>query len=343
LIITGKQANRECWAKPDEVATILDASKINYAAASEDALIAMFRHEAPPVRRAAIWELRKREGRGVDKVDELIRKGNKLEKECALGFFGYQCPPEWVKPRTPLMVQVLNDRAEDMEVRVQAASSLAALGETSYPYYEDVLRFIIEDKPQDPLGIIEKDLSVSVVAMCADPYAAGLVKDKDLFYAAVDRLSRNPRQNARGNAMKMIQNIPLEDFHRVGGQVKHVVLNRDRGYHSYHNPQSAVQPGAELLAKLNIREGLEWGMLVKDTDDGKGSFKSKAIAAILKAYGIHSKDAVEKIKQDPDTLKSLAQGKGRKDWEAIIKVLEAGGTPKHELISFDEAMKGGKP
>ena len=141
----------------------------------------------------------------------------------------------------------------------------------------------------------------------------------------------------------MIRNMPLEDFHRVGEQVKQVALNRDRSYHSYHNPQSAVLPAAELLAKLNIREGLEWGMLIKDTDDGKGSFKAKAMTAILKAYGVHAKAEVEKIKQDPETLKSLAEGKGRKDWDAIIKVLEAGGTPKQDLISFEQAMKAGKP
>lgn len=64
--------------------------------------------------------------------------------------------------------------------------------------------------------------------------------------------------------------------------------------------------------------------------------------AILKAYGVHAREAVEKIKQDPAALKSLAEGKGKKDWNALMKALESEGAPKEQLITFEEAMKAGK-
>lgn len=152
-----------------------------------------------------------------------------------------------------------------------------------------MLRLLVADKSGDRYGLINKDIGSALVIASANPHADGLVKDKELFYDAVRVLARNPRQEGRGQAMKMLAGIPAEEFPLVADEIKMVVRNREAGSHSYHNPGATLQPGGELLARLGIREGVDWAVEMLDTKDGKGSFKTRAVQAVLLAYGAHSK------------------------------------------------------
>ncbi len=134
--------------------------------------------------------------------------------------------------------------------------------------------------------------------------------------------------------MKMLAGMPLEDFHLVADKVMHVGEDKDRTYHSYHNPLIAVKPAIAVLAKLNIEEGLQMALDINKTRYGKGSFKRKACWSGLSLYGGNAAGALAKLK---------ARYKGNTDfgrhtpkYNAMVKAIEQDKAPK-KMISLQEA------
>jgi hypothetical protein len=343
LQITGKNADPRLWASKAEAQDILNLSQIDYTQLSVDELIAMFGHEAPQVRRRAPWTLREREGDFHGKLEIMIGEGSDLQQETAIGFYGYKCPPEWAEPRMPIIADVLKNPDENPEVRAQAASALSCHSPHGKSHFEDILRLLLEDKPGDEYGLIDETLGTALTTISTTPFADGLVKDKELFYRAVRKLSNNPRQGARGDAMRLLSDMPAEDFAQVAEELKMVTLNRNPNFHSYHNPRQTLLPGGHLLARMGIQEGPEWAMQVMRSKDGKNSFKVDAVSGVLQAYGTGASDIVELIQQDEKLLRSLSSGRrGSRNWKALIRAIEAGQGPS-EMIPFEEARQGRTP
>lgn len=339
LYITGKNADESIWARGSEAMAIMDQSKIDYAPLSIDELLGLFGHEAPQVRRRAQWTMREREGQGLDKIEALIRSGSTLERETAIGFFGYKCPPEWAAPRMELIGSILRDPQQDIEMRATAASTVCWHPPHAHTYYEDMLRLVVADK-SDHYGLLDKGLGGALVTASSNPFGDGLVKDKALFYEAVRRLARNPRQEGRGTAMKLLTHMPAEDFPLVAEEIKVVVRNREASSHSYHNPGSTLDPGGQVLARLGIREGIDWAMETLDTKDGKDSFKIRAVQSVLVAYGAHAREAAEAIKGDEQLMRSFAGGRFAGGWKKMLESIAKDQKPTKQLISFEEAKQG---
>ncbi len=111
----------------------------------------------------------------------MLTKGTDLQRKSAIEYFGYKCPPEQVSLAVESLAALLKDSKQEMAVRANIAGSIACLGEGAYAYYPDLLKLVLEKKPQDALGDIDMKLGRALVSMCEDPYAAGLVKDKEFF------------------------------------------------------------------------------------------------------------------------------------------------------------------
>jgi hypothetical protein len=335
LFITGRDADESLWAKGGQVSKIINASQIDYASLSEDELIALFGHPAPQVTRRAVWTLRDRKGDFTPKVAKLIKNGTDIEKRSAIGFFGYRCPPEWALPQIDLIGSVLRDSKEDPKVRSAATYALCWHGKPAQKFYQDMLKLVVAEEPNDPFKLIDKEVAKSLNILAPDPFATGLVTDKKLFYQAALKLSDNPRQEARSDGMKMLHSIPAEDFHLVAGKVKHLVQNQDPTYHSYHNPMSGVQAAALVLAELDIEEGLEWSWAMLEAEDGKAGFKARAILTILKAYGPSAKPYLEKIRADENLTRLLTSGRWKRMYDQMVKAVEGGEAEK--LVPFEKA------
>jgi hypothetical protein len=339
LFITGKNADESIWAKGEVAMAIINQSKIDYAKLSVDELLALFGDEAPQIRRRAVWSVREREGDFLGKIEQMIKTGSDLEKDSAIGFFGYKCPPELAGPRMELIGSILRDPNVSLDLKNTAAYAVCWHQPYAHTYYEDMLRLLAADKSDD-YGTIDEGLGSALITASQNPFGDGLVKDKKLFYDAVRRLSRNARQGARGDAMKLLAHMPAEDFPMVADEVKLVALNRSPESHSYHNPGSTLVPAAQLLARLGIKDGIDWALQTMDTNDGKGSFKATAVTTALKAYGAYAKEAVEKVKANPERLKTLSGGRWGKNWTATLKAIEKNEKPTKEVISFEEAKQG---
>ncbi|MDC0302817.1 DUF6288 domain-containing protein [bacterium] len=339
LFITGRDADESLWGKGDKVREVVDAGQIDYASLSEDELIALFGHSAPQVTRRAVWTLRDRKGDFIPKVAKLIKSGTDIEKRSAIGFFGYRCPSEWALPQVDLIGSVLRDRKEHPKVRSAATYTLCWHGKPAQKFYPDMLKLIASDKPGDPFKIIDKEVAKSLNILAPDPFAAGLVADKKLFYQVALKLSDNPRQEARADGMKMLHAMPAEDFALIADKVKHVVQNQDPNYHSYHNPMAGVQAAALVLAKLDVEEGLAWSWAMLEAEDGKAGFKARAILTILKAYGPSAKPYLEKIRADANLTRLLTSGRWKRMYDQMVKAVE-GGEPE-KLVPFEQAKNPG--
>lgn len=340
LHITGKNAAAGLWASKAEAGDIMNLSKIDYKQLSVDELLALFGHEAPQLRRRAQWELRERTGDFHGKLEQMIREGSDFQQDTAIGFYGYGCPPEWAKPRMPMIAEVLKNTEEPPEVRAQAASALARQAPHGKTHFDDILRLLLEEKAGDAYGVVDETIGSALTAISTTPFAEGLVKDKELFYRAVRKLSAHPRQGARSDAMILLSDMPVEDFAQVADEVKMVVINRNPNFHSYHNPRQTLVPGGQLLARAGIKEGPQWALDVLQSSDGKASFKNDAVATVLKAYGANAKEAVEWIQQDKKILKGISSSRrGSKSWNALLKTIESGQGAR-QMIPFEEAKQG---
>jgi hypothetical protein len=302
---------------------------------TDEELLACFGHPMPKIRGEAVWILRERPHKLLGSITAMMKQGSKEQRLSAIGYFGYQCPPGQASAAIGDLGNILRDPAEDMEIRAAAAGSLGFQGEAAHPFFGDILKLVVAEKPGDPLGRFDEQLGASLIAMCPDPYAAGLVNDKPLFYGAATKLMENKRANARTHGMSLVSNIPLEDFHHVADHIDHILADKDLTYHSYHN--LGPQTGAiGILANHRINGGIEAAFRILDSDTGKHGFKLRMLMAVMPKYGAAAKDALPR-------LKSMSQPGGRfeKPWNEMIRAIESA-EGSEETISIEEARKAGK-
>jgi hypothetical protein len=331
LLITGRDADPSLWLKGDDVGQAIALATLDVKTLGDNELLDLFGHPLPKIRIEAVWTLRPREHKLLEKIRAMVRSGTSEQRLSAIGYFGYQCPPEQAKSALADLTEVLRDTTEDPSIRAAAAGSLAMLGEAAHPCYGDMLKLVAEDEPDDPRGRIDEQLGSALVALCPDPYAAGLVKDKKLFYQAVRKLLDHRRAVGRTHGARLLAKMPLEDFHYVGDRLRHIIDDQDLTYHAYHNlgPQTE---SLTVLANLGIDGGVEAAFKMLDSPLGKHGFKVRMLMAVLPKYGAAAKPYLPKLRE------MAPGGRFDKPWKEMLKSIEEAEGPAR-TISFEEAMK----
>lgn len=337
LFITGREADTTLWLEGKEATKVVGMGQVDYSSKSTQELLAMFNSPYPQVRIRAVWALRDREPEFIPKLVHMMDSGNKLQRESAIEYFGYKCPPEQAHPQIKTIVAILRNKNEDVELRATAASTLAAHGEAAYGYYDDLLQLIVDEEPGDHFRDIDQSVGRSLNMLCSTPYASGLVRNKELFYAAADKLLDHKRQQARSDGIKMLSEIPLKDFPKMANQIMYIIEDKDPSYHSYHAWQHTIGPAIEILANLNIAEGIAYATGVLDREGGKWGFKVRMLCAALPKYGANAKDALAKVQAD-ERLKNVENDKFRNIWLRMVQAIEEDTTSK-KLITIEEALK----
>ena len=337
LVITGREADPLLWLSGDAATHVVEMSQIDYKSKSVAELLEMFDHPMPMVRIRAVWALRGREGGFLPKIAGMLEQGSRLEKMSALEYFGYKCPSEQAHPQLGKMAALLADRGEDLEVRAKAARALSFHGEPAYGHYNAMLRLVVDEEPEDRFGDIDQSVGESLLRLCAEPFTAGLVTDKALFFAAAEKLMAHKRQHARSVGVKMLADMPLEDLHYVADDVMYIIEDKDRTYHSYHGWQHTIGPAIEVLAGLNIKEGLPYAAGILDREGGKWGFKVRMLCAALPKYGANARQALAEIKTDK-RLKNIGEGRFARMWRKMVTAIEDDPAPR-KLVSLEEALE----
>jgi hypothetical protein len=238
------------------------------------------------------------------------------------------------------LASVMRDARKSSRIHGTAAWALCWFGEPAHKYYNDMLKVVVADESDDPFAALDETAGKSLNVLCPDPYKAGLVTDKKLFYAAVIKLLEHKRQSARGSGMSMIINMPLEDFHIVADEVMHIVEDKDLTYHSYHNPMAAMGKGLVVLANLNIDGGIDAAFKIMNAKAGKWGFKVRMIMSVLPKYGANAKPALAKLKADP-RWKNIEKDRFGGAWRAMVKTIESS-TETRKMMSVKEAKQAGR-
>ncbi|MGB1128595.1 MAG: DUF6288 domain-containing protein [Haloferula sp.] len=334
LVITGRELDESLWLKGSEVDSVISLADLDVKLKSDEELLALFGHEMPKVRVEALWTLRARDHKLGPAIRELVTSGDGLARETAIGYYGYGCEKEKALTMKDALASILRNPEESFAIRGRAAYSLCWMGPAAYPVHADMLKLLVADKPSDPLQMIDKEIGRSLVILAPNPYEAGLVKDKALFYSAVEKLLSHKRSDGRDAGMKLIAHMPIEDFPEVGERVAHIIADQDRTYHSYHN-MGAKTEAIGLLGSLNIEGGMEAAMATLDEKTGKYGFKIRMLMAVLPKYGSNAKPLLPKLKE------MAPAGRFEKPWAAMIKSIEEA-PPQPEMLTMEEAMKAGK-
>ena len=339
LHISGKNADESIWLKGPDATEAVELSKIDYKSKSADQLVAMFGHPIPQVTRRAVWTLREKEGDFIPRLVKMMKEGTKIEKQSAIGYFGYGCPAETVLSRLDDLGAILRDTKEGPEVRAAAAGALSFLGEPAYKNYNDMVKLVVDEEPGDIFGDVDWSLGGSIERLCKDPFEAGLVTDKNLFYKAALKLLDHRRQHVRAHGGRMLAGMPLEDFHLVANKVMHVIRDQDSTYHSYHSPGGPVGAGITLLSNLNIEEGMQAVLDTLDMESGKWGFKVRMVMGVLPKYGANAKPVLKKLRADP-RLKTIEEGRFGGTWKAMVKAIEEDQAPR-KLMTVEQAKQAG--
>jgi hypothetical protein len=334
LLITGRDADPSLWLKGRNVQTAITLATLDVKTLGDDQLLALFGHPLPKLRNEAASTLRSRDHKLLDGIRAMLRTGTREQRLSAIGYFGYECPPGQAQAALADLTAVLHDPAEDRALRAAAAGSLALLGEAAYPGYDDMLRLVADDEPDDPRGRIDEQVGAALVALCPDPYAAGLVKDKQVFYQAVRKLLDHRRAVGRTYGARLVAHMPIEDFHHVGDQLRHIIDDQDLTYHAYHNlgPQTE---SLTVLANLGIEGGVEAVFKILDSPLGKMGFKLRLLMAVLPKYGAAAQPQLPRLRE------MAPGGRFDKPWKEMLKAIEEAKGPA-SAIRFEDAMKAGR-
>ncbi len=351
IYCTGKEADSKNFINAAELKFLDEIETLDYRKISIDRLKKLCSHELPQVRRGANWIYRERwkEHKGFE--EEIIpaiqkytsERDKKITKDsCAQ--FGYRCPPELFAKAKSALLKLLRNKKASWEDRATAFTcikyNLKQKPEDYAQYgveifFEGIKAFAKTPRLEDEPGASITDMATAgrLVALCSDPYAAGLLKsdeDKSLFYQVVNRLLDSGMQNGRGHAMQMINKIPLEDLPYVADRFIRNMKNKERTKFTY-SAMRDVGVGSVIMARLGISDGLDHLLAIFDDRTGKGGFKLRTAARSLPAYGAYAQKYLERIKKLGD---AKGMGNARK---AIEKA-----TDKREMITWEEALKKAK-
>ena len=336
LFITGKEADDSIFLKGQAMTDVIEMSKIDYNKLTTDKLMEMAKnHPVPQVKRAASGNLVQRRSKLLPMWIKYLKTGSSEQKNLAIGQYGWWIP---IKDRMPQMDDIgaiLRDPNELLDVRVAAAGSLAYFGKPALKFYPDIVKLIAEDRPDDTFGVIDGSLGKNLGVLSQTPFGDGLVKDKELHYQVALKLANHKRQETRADGLRMLADMPLEDFNKVADIVMHIIEDKDPTYHSYHSPGGPVGAAITILANLNIKEGIPLTIAVLDTESGKWGFKVRMVTATLPKYGANAKDALKIIQADP-RFKNIEKDRFNGIWAKMVKTIEDDNNPR-KLITLQQA------
>jgi len=337
LLITGREPKQEIWLQGAQAREVIEMSQIDYASKSNQELLGLFHSPYPQVRLKAIRTLQERSPEFLPQIITMLDDGNRLQKLSALEYLGHKCPPEQSRPQIQKIGAILRNKEEDPEIRAMASDSLANQGPAAYEFYDDILQLILDEKPNDPLQDIDQRLGKVINNLGPNPHQAGLVKNKSLFYKTANKLMQHHRQHARAAGIQMLSGMPIEDLHLVADSLTNIIEDKDRTYHSYHAWHITIGPAIQILADLNIAEGVDYVTDIMERKDGKWGFKVRMLCAALKAYGGNAKEVLSEIRED-ERLDGIEESRFQSLWNPMVEAIEQDSSPE-ELISLEEALR----
>ncbi len=277
LHITGKGMDENLWLRGDAVQSAIYRPEPNEEMALS-ALLELVGHVLPPVRLEAARTLAGHAADVEEGIRDMLYEGTREQRIGALHTLRHI---EIAHVADSLMSIIMDD-SEDLWIRELAIGTVAQI-DSADSLAGALLRLIVLDKPYDRFGNLDLALGRALVNMLSpDPYAHDL--DWDVFYAAVLKLLDHPHMWARGAGMRLLENIPLDEFYRVADRVLHVIRDEDLSYTAYH-ADGPRQAGLALLNRLQIEEVLALAIRTIDAPTGQQGVRRRNRISLIRSFG----------------------------------------------------------
>ncbi|MEY3394700.1 MAG: hypothetical protein RL346_936 [Verrucomicrobiota bacterium] len=357
LLITGREADSSIWVRDkNEVHDLVTMSQMGPKKKTNEELYELFNSPYPQLRVMAEQEL----GSRLNAIWQFGNKGNKPDpitprlrelamqssdpvRTSALRSIG-RSSPYIGRENAAFLASVFNNPQEKFDIRVAAVTALGFgnCRQDALPYYNDILRLCLEERKEpDPFGHVDNKIAQALKGVLTNLNTPELKKDlqmdRALCYRVAKKFLAHPRQQVRSVGAELLQGIPLEDFHIVADDLMHTLENKDPSYHTYSNALDAE--GIEILASLNIAEGLD---LLEDGifhGDGKWGFKYGALIKSLPLYGANAKPYIARFERHESVNKN--GDRFTPAWQAAVKKINEDQNPK-KLMTAKEAKEYGE-
>jgi hypothetical protein len=333
LIVTGRELDKFIWVDKSKVDDIINLRAFDMKGRKAEEILKLANsHEMPQIRRRAIGALGSHREELTPKYVEWLKNGTDEQKLTAISQYGWWIKPDVKLPHLNAIAGILTDPKQSIELRKAAAGSVAYMGETAQKYYPDILALA------DSTG--DMGLGKALAALCAHPFQAGLVKDKDALYRVATQLVDDREQGMRGIGFKMLFGMPLEDFAPFAEKIDMVIKGDNPTWTSYSNPGNDVAPAVKLLASLNIKEGIDMALKIYDSrPKGKHMFRLSATWDALAAYRGNAKAALAQYQEKFGKDKNY--GRHHRSYLKVVKMIEGDSAPP-KLISMQQALAAHK-
>ncbi|MFO7820592.1 MAG: DUF6288 domain-containing protein [Lentisphaeria bacterium] len=289
LFITGKNDHPSIWLKGKAAKHAVDVGDIDYTKQSREALLTLLEHHLPKVRLRAAQMLAAKDADITDEVKHLLTAGSLNQQLGACQAIVQLKITEAVDP----LFEIVSNPDEDLWLRQQAAEAMQAIGDPARQYVPELLEIIARDQPGDLFKDFDRTLGSVVNNLAPDPYAMEL--DKKTFYKAVQVLLNHKHMWGRTSGMKLIETMPLEDFHIVADEMLYVIKDTDRTYTGYHG-DGQRQIGLEILNRLNIQEVIPLTVNTIKEKTGRGGARARRRSRLLPEFGANAKPYIPRIK-----------------------------------------------
>ena len=324
LLITGRAQDESLWLNEEDAHAAANVWSIDYAGATDDALLALLGHEIPMVRGFAARELASRDSDTIDALRGLL-SGARSEKIGACNALARMA--ERAAPAQEELMAVARDEAESPWVRSRAVRALTSMGGAAHAHVPELLQLLNQDNPHDPRRYFEQYAGLDITGMARNP-SFDAAPHQDLIHAVALHLMGHPHAVGRRHGMTMIADLSIEDFHFFADRIVEVIRNDNLAYTSSHADRPR-QIGLDILERFHISEGIQLAAETLEPDRWGYWRRIRHRMPLLLAYGAAAQPYLPNIREG---LRS-----GDQDHEVLAKIENA--TETRELISLEEARK----
>jgi len=319
LHITGKSTSAANELTGRELAEVVGAGRDfsswhmgiePYRKKSPKQLMAHLQSWSPAVRHRASAALAEMEG---DFVPALLKV---LTGEDLTARYGACQALGALKARAAAAVPALTKTlaAPDVWLRIQATYALASIGAPARPAVPEMLKLAVREDPGDPGQITQRYLAFGLFYPGGALRMVGLISksaegvDRQLLYAAVEKLLQNPDGRARGAVGSVYKQLSYEELKPILPAIHQAIVEPSPSGVMF---ASGIRlRGLELLAKYRVREGMPLCIRIMDIEKWGKRNRISGCLKILRTYGGAAKAVLPELRELEKKLLAHREARG---------------------------------
>jgi len=231
-------------------------------------------------------------------------------------------------------------KADDLWLRVRAASALAAIGTPAMVALPDLLAIVSRDfAPTDPRGMEQRFISAVIFNQLLTSSKKLEGVDRDKLHHAIARSLRNQDGYARSEVSKVFRNLSYEELQPLLPSILEAIEKPAPSGEMFAD--GVRLNGLRVLATHQIAEGMQACIdFIRTQNPWASEHRTPEILDILVTYGANAQQFIPHLEElahqfekgEIDFPKHLSQQKAKAVQDAIKKIQFSQDRPKMKKI-----------